>query len=81
MSVVSDDAFLLQVRDRGRGMTADQIANLGAYMQFERKLYEQQGSGLGLVLAQRLTQLASGYLTIDSILHQETTVHLSLPFP
>jgi hypothetical protein len=32
-------------------MTAEQIRNVGAYMQFERKLYEQQGSGLGLVIS------------------------------
>ena len=32
-------------------MTAAQIADVGAFHQFDRKLFEQQGSGLGLALA------------------------------
>ena len=71
--------LILSVSDKGRGMTAEQIANLGAYRQFERKLYEQQGSGLGLTVAKRLSELHGGKLTIDSILNQQTTVIVTLP--
>uniref|UniRef100_A0ACD5GQM0 Sensor histidine kinase n=1 Tax=Desertifilum tharense IPPAS B-1220 TaxID=1781255 RepID=A0ACD5GQM0_9CYAN len=48
-SQIGPSAFKLTVSDRGRGMSREQVANLGAYMQFERDYYEQQGSGLGLV--------------------------------
>lgn len=44
----------LQVTDRGRGMTPEQIRQIGAFRQFDRKKHEQQGLGLGLVLVQKL---------------------------
>ncbi|HEY9599219.1 MAG TPA: response regulator [Cyanophyceae cyanobacterium] len=74
-----ENIFILYVTNRGRGMTAEQIAHLGAGMQFERKLYEQQGSGLGLVIAKRLVELHGGNLAIDSIPSQETIVRVALP--
>jgi len=69
----------LQVTDQGRGMTAGQIAQVGAYMQFERRLHEQQGSGLGLTVAKELAELYEGRLTIESVLGQHTTVFVVLP--
>ena len=74
-----DDHFHLVVIDHGRGMTVEQISNLGAYMQFERQLYEQQGSGLGLIIAKLLTKLNGGELNIESILGEKTIVHVILP--
>ncbi|MCT7955759.1 hybrid sensor histidine kinase/response regulator [Laspinema palackyanum] len=72
-------SYTLSVTDRGRGMTREQIANHGAYIQFDRKLYEQQGSGLGIAIAKRLAELYGGKLTIESIPNQETTVYVVLP--
>jgi signal transduction histidine kinase len=45
---------VLAVSDAGRGMTAEQIAQIGAFQQFDRKQHEQQGLGLGLMLARQL---------------------------
>ena len=76
----TDGNFLiLCVINKGRGMTAEQISQIGAYMQFERKLYEQQGSGLGLIIAKRLTELYEGKFSINSIPHQQTIVRIALP--
>lgn len=72
-------SYTLAVTDKGRGMTREQIANHGAYMQFERKLYEQQGSGLGIAICKRLAELHGGKLTIESIPNSETTVYVVLP--
>lgn len=69
----------LRVIDRGRGIKAEHIAEIGAYMQFERRFYEQQGSGLGLTIAKRLTELHGGELTIQSELGAGTTVEVKLP--
>jgi two-component system, sensor histidine kinase and response regulator len=69
----------LTIRDQGRGMTAEQLASLGAYMQFERKFYEQQGSGLGVAIAKRLVELHGGTLTIASVPGQQTTVQVTFP--
>ena len=69
------------VTDRGRGMSQEDCARIGAYMQFERRLYEQQGLGVGLVIASRLTELAGGALTIESEVGCGTTVRIDLPAP
>lgn len=71
--------FILSVSDRGRGMTPDQIRAVGAYMQFERENYEQQGSGLGLEIAKSLAELYNGQFSIESIPGEGTTVRVTLP--
>ena len=71
--------FVLTIQDNGRGMTAGQIADVGAYRQFERKLHEQQGGGLGLTIAKRLAELYDGELTLESRLGQQTIVRVVLP--
>lgn len=71
--------FTLTIADRGRGMAPDQISRVGAYMQFQRRFYEQQGSGLGLVIAKRLAELHGGSLDVQSEAGKGTTVHLFLP--
>jgi signal transduction histidine kinase len=60
-------------------MSAAQIVEVGAYQQFDRKLYEQQGSGLGLSIIKRLVQLLGGELTIESVPEKYTTVRVVLP--
>ncbi|PYM16846.1 MAG: hybrid sensor histidine kinase/response regulator, partial [Verrucomicrobia bacterium] len=76
---VSNGRFTLSVGDRGRGMTAQQIADIGAHMQFERRFYEQQGVGLGLIIAKRLAELHGGDLLIESTPGEQTTVQMILP--
>lgn len=71
--------FVLQIHDSGRGMSAEQLHGIGAYMQFERKVYEQQGSGLGLTVAKRLTELHGGFVVFESEYGKGTTVTVSLP--
>ncbi len=78
-TLVEDRTFILSVKDRGRGMTADQIAQLEAYRQFDRKLYQQAGLGLGLAIVQRLAELHGGEFKIESLPQQETIVCVSLP--
>ncbi|EGK89442.1 hybrid sensor histidine kinase/response regulator [Microcoleus vaginatus PCC 9802] len=76
---VENQTFILSVKDKGRGMTADQIAQLEAYRQFDRKLYQQAGLGLGLAIVQRLVELHGGEFKIESLPQQETIVCVSLP--
>jgi signal transduction histidine kinase len=75
------DCLTLKVADRGRGMRPEHIAQVGAYMQFERRFYEQQGSGLGLTIAKRLAELHGGTLDIQSEVGVETVVEVRLPSP
>jgi two-component system, sensor histidine kinase and response regulator len=73
-----DGHYEVMIRDHGRGMTSEQIASVGAHMQFERRFYEQQGTGLGLIIARRLAELHGGDLMIESVLNEGTTVRLLL---
>lgn len=77
-AVREQDTFKLYIRDYGRGMTAEQIKSLGAYMQFNRTIFEQQGLGLGFTLAQRLVELHSGKLRIESRPDQGTAVGIEI---
>ncbi len=67
--------YRLTVSDQGTGMTAEQIASLGAYMQFERDKIEQQGNGLGLALVSKLMKSLGGNLDIESVPGEGTRVH------
>jgi len=69
----------LTITDRGRGFSTEHIARIGAYMQFDRKIQEQQGQGLGLSIAKRLTELHGGTLNIQSGGGPGTSVTVKLP--
>ena len=69
----------LSIEDHGRGMQEAEITKISAFQQFNRKHYEQQGLGLGLVIVQRLLALYAGSLNISSIPDEKTTVEIVLP--
>lgn len=77
--ITPDRLYHVIISDRGRGMTQDEIKSIGAYIQFERTLYEQQGIGMGLTIAYRLTKIHGGGFEIDSTVQRGTRVHLSFP--
>lgn len=76
---IKGEKYVLSVTDRGRGMSSAQIASVGAYMQFERRIYEQQGTGLGLIICRRLAEIHGGTFEIESVSGATTSVHLALP--
>jgi signal transduction histidine kinase len=80
-SQASGNRMDIWIRDSGRGMTAEQINQVGAFMQFERPTYEQQGMGMGLKIAAKIVELAGGIFAIRQNEPQGTTVQLSLPIP
>jgi K+-sensing histidine kinase KdpD len=60
------ERYLLTIEDEGRGIDAVNIQNIGAYMQFDRWFYEQQGMGLGLAIVDQLVRLYDGIFTIQA---------------
>ncbi len=73
------NGVVLSVMDQGRGFSTEHITKVGAYMQFDRQIQEQQGLGLGLVIARRLAELHGGTLSIQSERGTRTTVTVELP--
>ncbi|MEI7829666.1 MAG: response regulator [Prolixibacteraceae bacterium] len=74
-----DGKFILKVKDHGRGIIVSDISRIGAFMQFDRKKFEQQGSGLGLIITKRLVELFKGELKIESTVGESTTIVVTLP--
>jgi signal transduction histidine kinase len=68
---------ILTVTDTGRGMSPEEIAQVGSFQQFDRKKQEQQGLGLGLALVQKLTARCGGAFSIESRPAEGTTVKIA----
>lgn len=73
----SDDThYKISIKDWGLGMSPEQIASIGPFIQFNQI---QIGLGLGLHIARTLIQAYGGSLTIKSEVRQATEVILSFP--
>ncbi|HEY5913465.1 MAG TPA: ATP-binding protein, partial [Verrucomicrobiae bacterium] len=72
-------SVILSISDRGRGFATEHMTRIGAYMQFDRRMHEQQGLGLGLAIAKRLAELHEGTLVVEKRAPSGTTVRIKLP--
>jgi signal transduction histidine kinase len=71
--------ILLEVADHGKGMAAEQVRAVGAFQQFDRGRFEQQGSGVGLALVRSITEASGGRLEVSSRPDEGTTVRIRWP--
>jgi two-component system sensor histidine kinase/response regulator len=78
-SLKQQQQFSIAIRDYGRGMNENDIQHLGPYMQFDREFYEQQGLGLGFVIAKRLIELHGGKIEVKSMPNKGTLAHVCFP--
>ena len=76
---IESQKWILEVHDQGRGMSDKQIQGIGAYMQFDRQLHEQQGLGLGMSISKILVELYGGDMTINSQQYQGTDLSITIP--
>ena len=72
----NETSIMISITDNGRGMTPEQISSIGVYMQFNKNLHDQQGSGLGLIIAKKITKLHRGEFIIESSLQEGTKINL-----
>ncbi len=79
-TLTPDNAVRISVRDTGRGLAPDKLAQL--FQPFNRLGQEQgaeEGTGIGLVVTQRLVQLMGGDIGADSTLGVGSEFWVSLP--
>ena len=74
-----DGGCVLEVRDQGRGMTAEQVAQVGAFRQFDSERWAQPGFGLGLTLVKQVAALYGGSLRLQSEPGNGSRATLRLP--
>ncbi|GAB5520060.1 MAG: hypothetical protein RhofKO_23110 [Rhodothermales bacterium] len=77
-STSNGDRYTLTICDHGRGFPEGALDKIGAFMQFERDQYEQQGAGLGLAIIKQLLRLYGGAWVLESSAKQ-TKVSVSFP--
>lgn len=73
------NTYTLTVVDKGKGISKVEMQRMGAFMQFNRTLQEQQGLGLGLVIVRRIVEVYGGTFKIASQVEQGTTIEIQIP--
>ncbi len=73
--------LLIDVEDTGIGIPADKLQEVfQPFVQADsRRTAEREGTGIGLTIVKRVTELMGGTLTVESTVSQGTTFHLRLP--
>ncbi len=75
-----DDYIAIAVQDEGVGISEAQLDKLfERFSQLDRAKMEQQGGGLGLVIAKGLANLMQGDITVASTVGESSTFTLILP--
>lgn len=74
-----NDFWTVSVLDHGIGMDAHQIKSVGVLNQFDRKIHEVAGNGLGLSTLQKIIEIYSGELIINSEPQFFTNVTVKFP--
>lgn len=74
---VENKQLLLQVSDTGMGMSPDELSR--AFERFYQASHQVRGTGVGLSLVKRLTELHHADIKISSQAQQGTTVSLRFP--
>lgn len=77
-SYLEKDYYVVSIKDFGIGMTDEEIKAIGPYVQFDRRINEQQGSGMGLAIVNKLVNLHQGIFIIKSSKNQYTEVIIKL---
>jgi signal transduction histidine kinase/DNA-binding response OmpR family regulator len=73
--------LLIDVEDTGIGIAADKLEEVfQPFVQADsRRTSEVEGTGMGLTIVKRVTELMGGRLTVESVVGQGTIFHLRFP--
>ena len=79
VGTATDDAAILVVTDKGRGIPADELEHVFAVYYRAHNSHDVHGTGVGLYVAERFAAAHGGTVVIDSRLGIGTEVTLRLP--
>ncbi|HNI91452.1 MAG TPA: response regulator [Leptospiraceae bacterium] len=71
--------YEIMIQDDGDGISMTNLQNIEAFMQFDRKMLEQQGLGLGLAIVKKLSSISKCRFHIESVVGQGTKAFLYIP--
>ncbi len=72
----NENFYTLKIKNYGKGMSEEEIQNLSAFNQGDKRLSEQHGNGLGLIIVNRLAMFYNAGFNIQSVPDQYTEVSL-----
>jgi two-component system sensor histidine kinase/response regulator len=76
---IEGNYLIINIHNFGRGFDKEEISNIGAFVQFKRDMFEQQGIGLGLTLVNMILELFNGKIEIDSQFGSYANIFVKLP--
>lgn len=79
VSDVKNNQAIIQVRDTGAGMDADDLARIASPFSQGRNAKGRAGTGLGLALVHRLAEMQGGAVKIETAPGAGTTVTVTIP--
>ncbi|NQY97006.1 MAG: HAMP domain-containing histidine kinase [Henriciella sp.] len=79
VSDVKNNQAIIQVRDTGAGMDADDLARIASPFAQGRNAKGRAGTGLGLALVHRLAEMQGGAVKIETAPGAGTTVTVTIP--
>jgi two-component system, sensor histidine kinase and response regulator len=78
-SGIENSSYLIKITDHGIGMTLEQINKVGLLKQFDRKINNQNGTGMGLGIINKIAEIYGLELKIESKPGDYTTVKVEIP--
>lgn len=72
----SNNYYKIEITDQGTGMSAEELALISPFIQFNRNERQQAGNGLGLSIVSKIIELYEGKMEISSDKKIGTTVSL-----
>jgi len=76
---VEDNMYIVKIADKGHKIKAEALADIHAFKQNDRNLFEQQGLGIGLCLADTIVKKLKGQLNFSDNQPNGILVTLQLP--
>jgi len=61
-----NNKYIFSIENNGRTITDEQVANIGAFIQFEREEYAQSGLGLGLAIVKQIVFIYDGKFDVEN---------------